>query len=78
MTNEIQNNTQEKNIAWAFSILSDVQEILDLSSASGKFAYDKINDAKRCLMGRYIEQEDGLSIAIIRGYIQPLSQEQAK
>lgn len=60
------NPTKEsKNIQWAFSILSDAQEFIQLGHNAE--AYHKINDAKRVLLGKYEEHDGGFSIEIIRG-----------
>jgi len=66
MTHKTENQENEK--VWVMSILSDAQE--ELSIGNVNLAHDKINDAKRVLLGRYDIQEDG-SICIIRGRIKP-------
>jgi len=55
---------ETEKVKWAFSILSDVQELI----AKGMIAdaYKKINDAKRVLNGNYENVELGM-IQIIRG-----------
>ena len=57
--------TIEKNIDWAFSILSDAQELISMGFQDEANA--KINDAKRVLLGKYEELDDGFCIRIIRG-----------
>jgi hypothetical protein len=54
----------EKNKDWAFSILSDAQELIHMGMYAE--ANEKINDAKRALLGKYIELENGFMIQIIK------------
>jgi len=53
MTHKTENQENEK--VWVMSILSDAQE--ELSIGNVNLAHDKINDAKRVLLGRYDIQE---------------------
>lgn len=50
---------------WAMSILSDSQELIGMGLY--KEAEEKINNAKRVLMGKYEEIENGMMIQIHRG-----------
>jgi len=49
---------------WAFSILSDAQELLSMGNYS--YANAKINSAKRVLQGKYKEIEDGFMIEVFK------------
>lgn len=48
---------------WAFSILSDVQEMVSMGCEKQSII-DKINCAKRVLRGKYTENENGFSIEV--------------
>jgi hypothetical protein len=48
---------------WAFSILSDVQEMVSMGLSANEIN-DKINKAKRVLRGQYTEIMNGFSIEV--------------
>jgi len=48
---------------WAFSILSDAQELLSMKFFNE--ANEKINNAKKVLRGQYKEIENGFAIRVI-------------
>jgi len=48
---------------WAFSILSDVQEMVDMGLDKSEIV-EKINNVKRVLMGKYKEIDDGFMIEV--------------
>lgn len=62
MTHE--QSQSEKNKDWAFSILSDAQELIHMGMYAE--ANEKINDAKRVLLGKYVELENGFMIQILK------------
>jgi len=49
---------------WAFSILSDVQEMIDRNML--KEANEAINNAKRVLQGKYRFLDNGFTIEILK------------
>lgn len=53
---------KQNQVSWAFSILSDAQELIDMGLY--KEANEKINSSKRVLMGRYEVCDDGFSIRV--------------
>lgn len=57
---------KHKKEFWVMSILSDVQEMVDRFYPAHEIN-NKINDAKRVLMGKYVETDGGFSIQILRG-----------
>jgi len=55
-------NDVYENVWWAFSMLSDAQELITMGRRDD--ASEKINNAKRVLLGLYEVAESGFSIEI--------------
>lgn len=63
LKNKIKTRTSKE--MWVMSALSDAQEQINLGLP--KDAQETINNAKRILMGKYKEVDDGFSIKILKG-----------